>query len=116
MLDSVRFSGVRLLENSTSTLVRVNPKYRPKRTVLGQVLNYQISNQLHNPTHARVVHLKMLGQLRHGVGAGGKGGLNCGVAVVAVVGVLAFKRIQRRWLRPALDVRNVPARAAHACP
>ena len=52
----------------------------------------QTLNQLHNPTHAGIVQLEMLGQLRHGVGAGGKGGLNCGVAVVGV--------------RPALDVRN----------
>ncbi len=52
------------------------------------ILNYQVSNQLHNPTHARVVHLEMLGQLRHGVASGGKGGMNCGVAAV---GVLALK-------------------------
>ena len=50
----------------------------------GQVLNYQISNQLNNQTHARVMQLEMLGQFRHGVGTGGKGGLNCGVAVVGV--------------------------------
>ena len=77
----------------------------------GQVLNYEISNQFHNPTHARVVQLEMLGQLRHGVAAGGKGGLNRGVAVV---GVLAFKCLQRHRLRPALGARNLPARAAHA--
>ena len=35
VLDSVKFSGVHLLGNSISTLVRVNPENRPKRTVLG---------------------------------------------------------------------------------
>ena len=38
MLDSARFSGARLLGSSTSMLVRVHPKNRPKRTVLGQAL------------------------------------------------------------------------------
>ena len=48
----------------------------------------QKNHGVRSSTHARVVQFEMPGQLRRGVGTGGKGRLNGGVTVV---GVLAFK-------------------------